>query len=123
MRLEDARRRVVEEELKSYRDSKRKDLLPALGCVVCSGLLVWMVSRTPEEWAKGDWFKPGGWLYDLFGYAGAVLLARVVFGLALLGSVFWLARAFYGLSAAAARRRRAKIVAEQPRFRQPWEQR
>lgn len=117
MKLEDVRRRVVEEELKAYRDKRRKDLLPAIICLLLTGILLASMARAPEEWAKGEWFKPGGLLYETFGYAGAVLLARAAFGMLFLACVFWLGRGFYGLSGAAAERRRAKIAAEQPRFR------
>jgi hypothetical protein len=123
MKLEQVRQRVVEEELKSHREWRRRDLLPALGCIVCAGLLLWMVAHPPAEWAKGEWFHPGGWLHDLFGFDGAVLLVRAAFVLALFASVYWFGSTLYALSTAGANRRRAKIAAEQPRFRQPREER
>lgn len=123
MKLEQVRQRVVEEELKDYREWRRRDLLPSLGCIALTGLLLWMLAHPPAEWAKGEWFQPGGWLHDLFGFAGAVLLVRAVFVLALLASVYWFGSALYALSTAGANRRRARIAAEQPRFRQSSEER
>ena len=118
MKLEDARRRVVEEELKAYRNKRRSGLrIPIVGLIL-TGILLASMARAPEEWAKGDWFKPGGWMYDTFGYAGGVLFVRAAFGLVFLGCLFWLGSDLYALSNAAAERRRAKVAAEQPRFRQ-----
>lgn len=117
MKLEDARRRVVEEELKAYRDKRRRDLLPAIVCVLVTGILLLSMAALPEEWAKGEWFKPGGLLYETFGYDGAVLFARAAFGLVFLGCLSWLGSGLYALTDAAAERRRKKIAAEQPRFR------
>ena len=47
---------------------------------------------------------------------------RAVALLAVLASVYWFGSTIYALSAAGTTRRRAKITAEQPRFRHPWEQ-
>jgi len=52
-----------------------------------------------------------------------VLVVRAVFALALLASVYWLGSTPYALSTAGANRRRARIAARQPRFRQPGEER
>ena len=117
--LEQVRKRVVEEELTGYREQRRRDLLPSLGSIVFAGLIVWMTTRPPAKWAKGEWFHPGGWLHDLFGFAGAVLMVRAAFVLALLASVYWFGSTLYALSASGANRRRVKIAAEQPRFRRP----
>ena len=122
MKLDDVRRRVVEEELRNYRASRRGDIQPALFSTVGAGVLLGMVLLLPADWAKGEWFRPGGLLFDLLGFTGAVMLVRGIFALVFLAALWWLVRVFYGLSEAAARRRRAKIAAEQPRFRQPWEQ-
>jgi len=51
---------------------------------------------------------------------GRILIAMK---LALLASVYWFGSTLYALSAAGAERRRAKIAAEQPRFRQQSEER
>lgn len=119
MKLEDVRRRVVEEELKAYRAKRRSDLrIPIIG-IILVGILLASMARAPEEWAKGEWFKPGGLLYETFGYAGAVLFARAAFGLLFLACLFWLGSGLYALSNAAVERRREKIAAEQPRFRKP----
>lgn len=119
MKLEDARQRVVEEELKAYRTKRRAGLrVPIIGAILV-GILLASLAQAPEVWAKGEWFKPGGFLYETFGYEGAVLFTRVVFAVLFLGCLVWLGRDLYLLSDAAAERRRAKIAAEQPRFRQP----
>ena len=122
MKLDDVRRRVVEEELSNYRAKWRDDFQAALFSTVGAGILLGMVLMLPADWAKGEWFRPGGWLFDLFGFTGAVMLVRGAFVLVFLAALWWLVRVCYGLSEAGARRRRAKIAAAQPRFRQPWEQ-
>ena len=122
MKLDDVRRRVVEEELRNYRASRRGDVQAALFSAAGAGILLCFVLTLPAGWAKGEWFRPGGWLHDLFGFAGAVMAVRAVFAVVFLATLWWVVSVFYGLSAAGARRRRAKIAAEQPRFRQPWEQ-
>jgi hypothetical protein len=119
MRLEQVRQRVVEEELKSYREWRRRDLLPSLLGIALGGMLVWgVVAQPPAVWARGEWFRPGGWLHDLFGYAGAVLVVQALMVLALLAAIYWFGATLYALSTRGAKRRRAKIAAEQPRFRQ-----
>ena len=122
MKLEDVRQRVIEEELRNYRVARRGDIQAALFGTLGAGALLAMVLLLPAEWAKGEWFRPGGWLFDLFGFTGAVMLVRGAFVLVFLAALWWLVRVLYGLSEAGARRRRAKIAAEQPRFRHPWEQ-
>jgi len=122
VKLDDVRRRVVEEELSNYRKQRRGDLQPASFSAIGAGVLLGMVLLLPADWAKGEWFRPGGWLHDLFGFAGAVMLVRGAFALVFLAALWWRGRVLYGLSAAGASRRRARIAAEQPRFRQPWEQ-
>jgi hypothetical protein len=124
MKLEQVRQRLVEEELKSYREWRRRDLLPSLLSIALGGMMVWgVVAQPPAVWARGEWFRPGGWLHDLVGYAGAVLLVRALMMLALLAAIYWFGATLRALSTGGARRRRARIAAEQPRFRQPWEER
>jgi len=124
MKLEQVRLRVVEEELKGYREWRSRDLLPSLLSIGLAGMLVWgVVAQPPAVWARGEWFRPGGWLRDLFGYAGAVLLVQAVMVLALLLAIYWFGATLYSLSTRGAKRRRAKIAAEQPRFRQLQEDR
>src|ERR1044072_3692796 len=119
MTLEKVRQRVVEEELKSCRESRRRDLLPSFLCTGLAGVMVWgVVAQAPEVWAKGEWFRPGGCLYDLVGYAGAVLLVRALMVLALLGSLYWFCATLYSLSTGGATRPSAKLAAGQRRFRQ-----
>ena len=67
MKLEDVRQRGIDLRLKAYRDMMSRDL-PA--SIICSLLLIGlfvMTLQSPEEWAKGEWLKPDGWLYRRYG--------------------------------------------------------
>lgn len=122
VKLEDVRRRVVDEELRSYRENRRGDIKVALGALAMTGVCVAGLLLQPAKvWARGEWFEPGGLLHDALGYGGAVLLVRGVAVALTAASLWWLGSILWSLSAAGTERRRRRIAAEQPRFRQPWE--
>lgn len=81
MKLEDIRRRAVALRLKDYRDRLSQDLMPALVCSLLTIGLFLGTLMSPDEWANGNWFKPGGWLHERFGMEGAVLAVRATMGL------------------------------------------
>lgn len=122
MKLEDVRQRIIDEELRAYRDWRIRDILPGLGAVVMAALLLWMVVHPPAEWARGEWFDPGGWLRELLGYDGAVFAVRAAVAAAFAASLYWFGNTIYSLSATGRARKRAKIAAKQPRFRRPGEE-
>ncbi len=123
MKLEDVRQRIVEEELRADRDWRMRDLLPGLLAVGMAAVVLWMVMSPPAEWARGEWFDPGGWLRELLGYDGAVFAVRAAVAMALAGAVYWFGNTIYSFTPTGRARKRAKIAAEQPRFRRPGEER
>jgi hypothetical protein len=119
MRLEDVRRRLVDEELRDHRQARRGELLPAGSLSLFLGVLLWMESKPADDWAQGAWFLPDGWLYELLGYAGSVLAVRTTTVLAFAASAAWLARAVWDLSSGGVERRRLRIEAAHERLRRP----
>jgi hypothetical protein len=105
MKLEEIRQRGIDERLKERRTRLSLDVMPALVVTVLSGVLALSVWMDPADWAKGDWFKPGGLLYDAFGMAGAVAVTRLALGLLFVASGAYLCRLVYRLRGGGERRR------------------
>ena len=120
MTVEEVRRRLVEEEVRLYRGARMRDAILAALCLCGAALLLALTLPPAAEWARGDWLRPGGWMHDRFGLAGAVAILRGSFaGLGLL-SLAWLAGSLW-VRSAGLDRRRARIEREQPRLRRPGE--
>ena len=118
MKLAEAKQRAIDTELRSFRDRRARDVLPAVVALLGSGVLLLSTVADPGEWAKGDFFKPGHALHDTLGLAGAVLLIRGALAVLTLLSLAWLVRVIrdltWGLAA-----KRADIAAGMRTFDPP----
>jgi hypothetical protein len=76
--LEEARQAAIDRLLAAERDHRWRHLLLAAG--LCFGTLVLLAYTLtdPLDWARGDWFRPGSWPHETFGFAGAVLAFRLL---------------------------------------------
>jgi hypothetical protein len=92
MNLEEARRAAVEQRLQRVLVVRSRDLLKAIGLAVAATLLVLLSLQSPDEWAKGEFFRAGGWGHDHLGTAGAVLLVRSGVFVGAFASWLWLLR-------------------------------
>jgi len=119
MKLEDVRQRLVQRELDAQLAKRRGELMPAIVITIIATILFLLTLQPPDEWAKGEWFQPGGFMRELLGYDGAVLSVRAMTALAALTGLFWLAKAFYSLTPTSRERQRAKIAAAQTRLKPP----
>jgi hypothetical protein len=107
MRLADARQLAIAEELADARKRRSSDLLAAAFSSLIFGALFGLSFFDPHGWAKGAWFRPGGWPHDTFGFDGSVWLLRsLAGGVAAAGLIAWV-RVALDLRAGLPRRRAA----------------
>jgi hypothetical protein len=117
MKLADVRRRLVEEELATWAEARRRTAVVAAVAVLLLGFFVWYVMEPAVGWAKGEFFRPGGWGHDVLGFAGAVLFVRGVLVFVEVVLLAWVVASLYAITAHGLSRRRRRIERHQPRLR------